>query len=119
MKRILILVSILIVTAACAAPPANQTAVDTNRNTNVAAEPASAPMSEADATSKEKAVWETIKQKDYAAFAGVLSDDYVAVLYDGVYDKAGTIEGIKPFEPSEVTFTDWKFLPIDKDAFVV
>jgi hypothetical protein len=118
MKKILILVSLLIVAAACAAPPANPPTVETNRNTNVA-ETASALMSEADAIAKEKAIWETIKQKDYAGFAGMLADDHVGVLYDGVFNKAETLESIKQFEPSEVTFSDWKFLPIDKDGYVV
>jgi hypothetical protein len=33
--------------------------------------------------------------------------------------KAESIEGVKQFEPSEVNFSDWKFLPIDKDGFLV
>jgi hypothetical protein len=119
MKKILILASILIIAGACAAPPTNQPAVDTNRNTNVAAEPASAPITEADATAKEKEVWDIIQRKDYAAFADMLAEDQVEVLSDGVHDKAGSIAGVKQFEPSEVNLSDWKFLPIDKDAFVV
>lgn len=119
MKKILILVSMLIVAAACAAPPADQPTLDTNRNTNLAAETSAATVSEADAIAKEKAIWDTIKQKDYAAFASMLADDQVQVLPQGVLDKAGSIAGVKEFEPSEVNFSDWKFLPIDKDGFVV
>jgi len=119
MKKILILVSMLIVAAACAAPPANESALDTNRNTNLAADTSSATISEADATAKEKAIWETIKQKDYEAFASMLADDQVEVLPDGVRDKAGSIAGVKDFEPSEANFSDWKFLPIGKDGFIV
>ena len=118
MKKILILVSMLTVAAACAAPPTNQPAVETNRNANVAA--TSAPtVSEADAIAKEKAIWDTIKQKDYDAFADMLAEDQVEVATDGVHDKAGSIAGVKQFEPSEVNFSDWKFLPIDKDGFIV
>ena len=118
MKKILILVSMLIVAAACAAPPANQSTLETNRNANVPADTSKA-VSEADAIAKEKAVWDTIKQKDYAAFADMLADDQVEVASEGVHDKAGSIAGVKQFEPSEVTFSDWKFLPIDKNGFIV
>ena len=117
MKKILILVSMLIVAAACAAPPA-EPALDTNRNTNVG-EIASAMISEADATAKEKAIWDTIKRKDYTAFADMLAEDQIEILSNGVHDKAGSIAGVKDFEPSETNFSDWKFLPIDKDGFIV
>lgn len=119
MKKIFILLSMLIVAAACTAPPTNQPTVETNRNTNAAPDPSSAPITEADATAKEKAIWETIKQKDYAAFAAMLAEDQLEVTTDGVHDKAGSVAGVKEFEPSEVNFSDWKFLPIDKDGFVV
>ena len=118
MKKTLILVSVLIVAAACAKPPANPT-LDTNRNTNLAADTSAATVSEADATAKEKAIWETIKQKDYAGFADMLAADSVEVASSGVFDKAGSVATVKQFEPSEITFSDWKFLPIDKDGFIV
>lgn len=118
MKKILVLVSMLAIAAACAAPPTNQPALDTNRNANVAADTAPA-MTEADAIAKEKAIWETIKQKDYAAFAEMLAEDMAEVMPDGVIDKAGSVAGVKDFEPSEAIFSDWKFLPIDKDGFLV
>lgn len=119
MKKILILASALVFVAACSPPPANQPASDTNRNTNLAADTTTAGITEADATAKEKAIWDTIQQKDYAAFAGMLADDQIEVLPDGVHDKAASVAGVKDFEPSEVNFSDWKFLPIDKDGFLV
>lgn len=118
MKKILVLVSMLVIAAACAAPPTNQPALDTNRNANLAATSAPA-VTEADATAKEKAIWEAIKQKDYTAFADMLADDQVEVLSDGVHDKAASVAGVKDFEPSEVNFSDWKYLPIDKDGFII
>jgi hypothetical protein len=118
MKKILVLVSTLVIAAACAAPPTNQSALDTNRNTNLAADTSPA-ITEADATAKEKAIWETINRKDYAAFADMLADDEVEVLSDGVHGKAESVAGVKDFEPSETNFSDWKFVPIDKDGFVV
>ena len=117
MKKTLALVSFLVLVLACAAPPTNDVAT-TNRNANIAPAPA-ATMTEADAIAKEKAIWETIRVKDYEAFANMLAEDQVEVLDVGVHDKAASIAGVKDFEPSEVVFSDWKYLPIDKDAFVV
>jgi hypothetical protein len=119
MKKILVLVSMLIVAAACAAPPTNQPALETNKNTNVAADTTAAAITEADATAKEKAIWDTIKQKDYAAFEAMLAEDSIEVSSDGAHDKAASVAGVKEFEPSEVNFSDWKFLPIDKNGFLV
>ena len=119
MKKILILVSMLTVAAACAAPPPNQPTLDTNRNANVATDTSAPTVSEADAIAKEKAIWDTISQKNYEAFADMLAEDQVEVATDGVHNKAESIANVKQFEPSEVIFSDWKFLPIDKDGFVV
>jgi hypothetical protein len=76
-------------------------------------------MTEADAIAKEKAVWDTIKNKDWDAFGNMLAEDQMEVTGEGVSDKAASIASVKKFEPSEVVFSDWKFLPIDKDAFIV
>jgi len=119
MKKTLTLVLALIVVAACAAPPTNRDgAVDTNRNANRAADAAPA-ITEADAIAKEKAIWDAIKNKDYAGFEGMLADTFLEVLPDGVMDRAGSLAGVKQFEPSEINFSDWKFLSIDKDLFLV
>ena len=117
MKKVFLLVSALILTAACGAPSTNNSAppaANTNANT-----PAMAAMTEADATAKEKAIWDTIKNKDYEAFANMLADDQIEVTGEGVFDKAGSIAAVKQFEPTELAFSDWKFMSIDKDAFVV
>jgi hypothetical protein len=76
-------------------------------------------MTEADAIAKEKAIWDTIKAKDYDAFGNMLADDQVEVTGEGVLDKAGSITAVKDFEPVELAFSDWKFSSIDKDAFIV
>ena len=116
MKKIFLIVSALILTAACGAPSTNNSAPPANTNANT---PAMAAMTEADATAKEKAIWDTIKNKDYEAFGNMLADDQIEVTREAVYDKAGSIAAVKFFEPSEVSFSDWKFMSIDKDAFVV
>ncbi len=118
MKRILLFVSVFVLSIGCTAPPTNQLSVETNKNTNDTG-PASAVLTESAAIGQEKAIWDTIKNKDYDAFAAMLASEQLEVLPDGVMDKAGTIAGVKDFEPTEVTFMDWKFLPIDKDAIVL
>ena len=119
MKKTLTLVLALFVVAACAAPPTNRDgAVDTNRNANRPADAAPA-ITEADAIAKEKAIWDAIKNKDYAGFEGMLADSFLEVLPDAVMDRAGSLAGVKQFEPSEVNFSDWKFQSIDKDLFLV
>ncbi len=114
MKKIFLLISVLILTGACAAPPANR-----ETTPPAAASPAAVAMTEADAIAKEKAVWDTIKNKDWDAFGNMLADDQVEVTGESVNDKAASIASVKKFEPTEVVFSDWKFLSIDKDAFIV
>jgi hypothetical protein len=119
MSKILLLAAAVLTAAACAAPPTNREATSaTNVNSAAAATPA-APLTEADAIAKEKQIWDALQKKDYDAFGSMLTDDFIYVASDAVYDKAGSINGVKSFEPSEVTFADWKFLPLDKDAGVI
>ena len=116
MKKILLLISALILTAACGAPSTNEPAKPANTS---AEKPAPPPMTEAAAVANEKAIWDTLKNKDYAAFGNMLADDQMEVTPEGVNDKASSTSMVKDFEPAEVTFSDWKFLSIDKDAYVV
>ena len=118
MTKTYALLALLIFTAACAtAPTTNREAAPAN--SAATASPTSMAISEADAIAKEKAIWETIKNKDYDAFAATLADDEVEVAADGVYDKAASVAAVKQFEPTEITFSDWKFLPVDKDTIVL
>src|SRR5437879_13657706 len=111
MKKILALVSFLIVAAAACTmkPEANK---EPAANANNAAK-TNAPPSEADMTAREKAAWETLKKKDLDAFGNMLSTDYIEVADDGVYDKAGIIADLKDLNLTDATFSDWKMLPIN------
>jgi hypothetical protein len=116
MKKLFVLISVLLVMAACTAPAPEKATV----NSNMAEKPAAPAMTEADAIAKEKAIWDTLTKKDYVAFAAMLDNGQLEVTTDGaVQDKASSITMVKDFEPSEVTFSNWKFLSVDKDAFVV
>lgn len=115
MKKILALVSFLVVAAACTTEPTTNTV--TNSNANTAVSKSTAP-SEADITAKEKAVWDTLKKKDYDAFGNMLASDYIEVTDEGIFDKAGIVANVKDFNVTDATFSDWKMLPIDNEAVI-
>lgn len=116
MKKLFVLISVLLVMAACTAPAPEKATV----NSNMAEKPAAPAMTEADAIAKEKAIWDTLTKKDYVAFAAMLDNGQLEVSTEGdVHDKDASVTMVKDFEPSEVTFSNWKFLSVDKDAFVV
>jgi hypothetical protein len=116
-------VSLLLAAAACSTtPPGNKdvTANGNSANANKGAEMKSAAtVSESDIIAKEKGSWEAIKKKDWDGFARTLASDYIEVLDDGVHDKVASATGVKDIELSDVTFADWKMLPIDKDAVII
>lgn len=116
MKKILVLVSLLLLVAACTTEPGPNINTPTNANN---ATPKTAAPSEADLIAKEKAAWDAIKQKDYAAFGNLLASDYVEVTDQGVLDKAGIVADVKDFIPTDLTFSDWKMIPIDNDAAIL
>lgn len=116
MKKILLFIFLLLLVAACTTQPTPNANVPANANT---AAPKTAAPSEADIVTKEKAVWDTLKQKDYVAFGNTLATDYVEVTDQGVMDKAAIIADVKDFIPTELTFSDWKMIPIDNDAAIL
>lgn len=123
MKKLLVLVCLLLVGAACSnTPPGNKdvTANANSANANKGAEMKStATVSESDIIAKEKGSWDAVKKKDWDGFARTLASDYIEVLDDGVHDRAASLTGVKDIELSDVTFADWKMLPIDKDAAII
>jgi hypothetical protein len=116
MKKFVLLVSFLILAAACTTePPANNAPANANTTPTKPA----ATVSEADAIAREKAVWDALKKKDMDAFGGMLAADYVEVGDDGVFNKAGIINELKDLTVNDVSYADWKMLPIDSDALVL
>ena len=112
MKKLVVFVFVLVIAGACA-PPTNQSVVNTNTSSP---SPAVAPLTEAEAIAKERAVWDALKAKDFVAFETMLATDYLEVLPDGVNDRAGTLTDVKDLEITDVTFSDWRMIPLDKDA---
>ena len=121
MKKILALVSLLILAAACATQPSGNKDMPANaNNANKPAETKSTgPASEADIIAKEKAAWDAFRKKDGDALGKMMTADYLEIVDVGVQDKATAIAGIKDFDVADVTFADWKMLPVDKDAAII
>ena len=117
MKKILVLVSIVLVIAGCAAPPTNRDSAPST-STNRAAE-APVQLTEAEAIAREKNVWDVLKKKDYDLFEKLLTADYLEVASDGVYDKAGIVSFLKDLDFTDATFSDWRMLQINKHAFLL
>src|SRR4051812_31655821 len=65
---------------------------------------------------REKEVWDQIKKKNGQGFAGYLAEDQIYVTKDGVHSKAETVKSVADTGPSEVAFSEWKVVMIDKDA---
>ncbi len=118
MKKILALVCFLIAVAACSTEPTGNK--DTISNANRARElKSTATVSDAEIIAKEKAGWDAIKKKDLDALGKMLTNDFIDVEDDGVYDKAGSIAYLKEYDLSDVTFSDWKMLTVDKDSVIL
>lgn len=129
MKRLIIMSALLLATAACttpapsnSTPPANTNATNMNNGNTSAQKPAES-ISEADLMSREKKVWEAIKNKDWESFGGYLTDDQIYVGSQGVMNKQASIESLKnslkDVTVSDASLTDFKTLMLDKDAAIV
>lgn len=122
MKRIILLAALLLAAAGCAtttqAPSNNAPAQPANANAT-ATPKAATTNADADVIAKEKEIWDTIKRKEADAFAAMLADDYMHIANDGIYGKAETVSGVKMLDLTDITFSDWKTVMLDKDAAVV
>ena len=117
MKKILVLAAfLLLVAAACTMQPTSNNGATSNANTSA---PKAPMVSDAEIIAKEKSGWDAVKKKDWDAFGKLLASDYIQVLDDGVYDKARTLSAIKDFDLSDATLSDWKTIPVNKDAMIV
>ncbi len=98
----------------------NKNANASGTNANTSASPAATPAAPATATDAEKAVWDALKSKNYDAFAGFLASGAMEAEPDsGVTDKSASIEGIKHFDFSKFTLSDFKETKLDADSTLV
>ena len=118
MKKVFLIILAALISAACGAPPTNRADTSSTSSTNKAAETAaaSASVTEAEATAKEKEIWGTLEKQNMAAFGDMLADDFAYVSGDGAHDKAATIKAVTGFKPTDIVFSDWKFIPVGKSA---
>jgi hypothetical protein len=115
MKRMLILAALVM-----AASVYISMTRPSDANATIAAAPTvAATVSDTDLIARENQVWNSLKRKDYDGFASFLTDDFVEVEANGVFDKAGSIKGVKEVDLSSTMLSDFKVLKLDNDASVV
>lgn len=99
---------------------ANRNANTSNANANTAASPSASPAAPASATDAEKAVWDALKAKNYDAFAAFIAGNAMEIEPEtGPVDKSGSIEGVKHFDASKLTQSDFKETKLDSDSTLV
>ena len=115
MKRLLAVIVSALASFACTAPPGNNSAIT---NANKPAETTST-ISEAQVIAKEKDAWDAVKNKNPEGFRKIMADNGLYVSHHGVLDPAGIVRETAELELTELSFSDWKVVTIDKDAVVV
>jgi hypothetical protein len=117
MKNLLAIMVFGLAAAACSAPTVNTNRSAANASTSPATQIST--MSESEVIAKEKEAWQAVKTKDFESFRKIMAGDAIYVSHHGILDPAGTIAETKELELTDLSFTDWKVLPIDKNAVVV
>jgi hypothetical protein len=118
MKRLLAVLVSAFAAVACAAPTETGNKSATT-NANKPAETTSTAISEAEVVTKEKNAWDAVKNKDSVGFRKIMADNGVCVSHHGVLDPAGIVKETADLELTDLSFSDWKVVPIDKDAVLV
>src|SRR5207253_3363781 len=72
-----------------------------------------------DVMAKEEQAWEAVQRKDFESFKKIMAGDGVYVSHHGVLDPAGIVRETAELELTDLSFSDWKVVPIDRDAVVV
>jgi len=84
-----------------------------------AASPTPATTGAATPTDVEKQIWDALKRKDWDGFASHLAADAVEVEPTGVYDKQGSVNGVRQVNFDNVTLSDFREVRLDPDAALV
>jgi len=72
-----------------------------------------------DAAANEKLVWDSIKSKNYDAFASYLASDSIEIEAMGVYNKEASVKGVQMFDASKAELSEFKTVKFDDDASLV
>ena len=124
-RRFLLPAALLLLCAACTTAPTNTSntnAANSNAANSNAANSntrAAAAWTNEDVIAHDRAAWDAIKRKDSAAFSDMLAPEFVDVTPEGIFDKAGTVNGVKSYDLTDVTLGDFKVIKIDDDAAIV
>jgi ketosteroid isomerase-like protein len=68
---------------------------------------------------REKAVWETIKNKQFDAFREFYADNFRAVSADGFHDIHQEVEGARDVDLKDYSLTDMKVVTPNKDTAIL
>jgi len=68
---------------------------------------------------KEKAAWQSFKDKKTAEFQKLLSPDFMAVYADGIQTKQQEIDLMKKWDLKSFAFSDFKLVMTDADTALV
>lgn len=60
------------------------------------------------ALQREKAIWQSVRDKNIRSFAAKLAPDFVSVYGGGVNDKAGELAGIRGIDLRSFTISDFR-----------
>jgi hypothetical protein len=118
MTKLLVVLGAFVLFAGCVKQPTNQNLVATNANKAAESTPAT-NMTQAEMEVREKASWEALVKKNYGQFAEMLAEDYLDVEAGNVSDKPTLIKALPDLSVSDTTFSDWKLVPINKDAVII
>ena len=77
-----------------------------------------APPDKSAIEAKEKAAWQTFKDKDAAGFQKVVDKDFVGVYADGIYDMQKEMDEMKKWDMKSFTISDYKVFSDEKDVIV-
>ncbi|MCA1593494.1 MAG: nuclear transport factor 2 family protein [Acidobacteria bacterium] len=118
MRKIMLVLVLALVVTSCAAPePVGNNA---NQVANInAATPAASPVAspaQADIEARERQAWDAVKAKNGDALGSLLTDDFVYVSDDAVYDKAGAVKGVQNGTVTDATLSNFKMVTVDKDV---
>lgn len=68
---------------------------------------------------EEKAVWQTVKEKDFDAFRKYLADEFRGVYKEGITRTEQEVSNVKKVDLKQVSFGDMDVVFLDKDAAMV
>lgn len=68
---------------------------------------------------EEKAVWQTVKEKNYDAFRKYLTDDYRGVYKEAITNTEQEVGMVKKADLKSMSFGDMDVVFLDKDAAMV